>query len=267
MANLKFAGLAALQEMFTQNEARYAKKTELKTYSIEKMATAEEGYTASYKLVDGDGIQAGAIINIPKDFLVRSGSIISATADDNPVAGVHEGDLILDFVVNAADDSATSSHIYIPVNQLVDAYTGGNGIDVTNNEISVVVDATNANGLSVGANGLALGLASTTNAGALSAADYVKFTNAAEATITIGSPTGEGNVVTAINNVSGEIVPTLGITALQESDLSEISASEVAAIYTGSNSGGDPTLGGNEGGGNEGGGGENSNPSSDPQEP
>ena len=45
-----------------------------------------------------------------------------------------------------ADD--TASHVYLPVNELVDAYTGGNGITITpqNEEVSVKIDTANANG-------------------------------------------------------------------------------------------------------------------------
>lgn len=47
------------------------------------------------------------------------------------------------------------------------ALTAGNGIDITADAVSVKVDATNAHGLSVGADGVAMGLASATDFGAV----------------------------------------------------------------------------------------------------
>jgi hypothetical protein len=94
-----------------------------------------------------------------------------------PYSGAVVGDKYIDFVINAKDASETAEHIYLPVNDLVDVYTAGNGLSLSNGQFSVVVDSSNANGLSVGANGVAMALAvASTNgtggsAGAISAAD------------------------------------------------------------------------------------------------
>lgn len=94
-------------------------------------------------------------VNIPKDFLVKSGSVRTIGAgeatQDMPV-----GTKVLDFVVNTVEGDETATHIIIPVSDLVDVYTGGNGIAVSNaNVISAVVDSTNDEGyLTSGANGL-----------------------------------------------------------------------------------------------------------------
>ena len=64
--------------------------------------------------------------------------------------------------------------IYINVADLVDAYTAGNGITISaTNEVSAKVVA--ENGLSVGATGIAMGLATTAAAGAMSSADKGKL--------------------------------------------------------------------------------------------
>lgn len=60
----------------------------------------------------------------------------------------------------------------ISVDDLVDAYTGGNGIDIDgSNVVSVTIDSENANGLAVTSAGVKLPLATTSAAGAMSAAD------------------------------------------------------------------------------------------------
>lgn len=162
--SITYASLATLQKFQQEVDSRYAKKF---TLGLAKQQTAETGYAATYKLTL-DGTQIGDSINIPKDFLVKSATIEVCETADTPVAGLSVGDKYIDFVVNSIDADATASHIYLPVQDLVDIYTGGNGVNVSNsNEISVVVDSSNANGLSVGANGVALAtvVASTSGVG------------------------------------------------------------------------------------------------------
>lgn len=142
-------------------DARFMKKGEGANYTVKQQATAESGYFATYQLfsvVDGgDDVAVGAKINIPKDFLVKSASVETVSTADVPYSGAQVGDKYIDFVVNTVDASETAQHIYLPVNELVDVYTGGNGIAIdANNEITLTVDSNNANGLAVTANGLKL---------------------------------------------------------------------------------------------------------------
>jgi len=124
--------------------------------TVEKQGSAESGYAATYIVKQG-GSQVGVKINIPKDFLVKDASIETVATADSPYAGAAVGDKYIDFVINTTDASETAQHIYLPVNELVDAYTAGNGIDVSNaNVISAVVDNTSEAFLTVGANGLKL---------------------------------------------------------------------------------------------------------------
>lgn len=94
--------------------------------TVEKQATAETGYAATYIVKQG-GISVGAPINIPKDFLVKSGTVETCSAENSPVAGYKVGDKYLDFIVNTTDDSATAQHIYIKLTDLVDVYTAAPG--------------------------------------------------------------------------------------------------------------------------------------------
>jgi hypothetical protein len=125
-------------------------------YTIEKKQTAEEGYISSYVLKKNN-TQVGATINIPKDYLVKSGEVKTVTVADVPYEGAAVGDKYLDFVVNTVEGSGNTSHIYIPVSDLIEAYREGNGIQINqSNYISVKINSAHANGLGVGGDGLSL---------------------------------------------------------------------------------------------------------------
>lgn len=158
-------------------------------YSIVKLGTATDGYLVTYQL-QKDGAAVGVNIDIPKDYLVKSASIKTSTGDGDP-SGFPAGTKYIDFVINTHDTisgTGTESHIYLNVQDLVDAYTAGNGINISdNNEVSAKVVA--ANGLSVDANGIKMSLASGDAAGAMSSADFTKLsgidTGATANTITL----------------------------------------------------------------------------------
>lgn len=169
--------------------------------SVEKKATANTGYAASYT-VKANGVALSPDIDIPKDFLVKSATMETCTTADVPIAGLVPGDPYLDFVVNTVDSSETAQHIYINVKGLVDIYTEGNGIDITGNVVSVNVDATNANGLSATSNGLAMALATDSVTGAMSATDHAQFT--ADSTKLAGI-SAQANKTTVTTEGSGAI--------------------------------------------------------------
>ena len=155
---LKDLGLRVAQELEKTNQK--IEDIEIPEYSLVKQGTAESGYLSTYYLTK-DGAQVGEKINIPKDFLVNSADILEVDTADQPYAGAQVGDLYIDFVINSKDRRRHQpSHVYLPVNELVDAYTGGNGIDISaSNVVSVKIDSANANGLEVGAAGLKLNAA------------------------------------------------------------------------------------------------------------
>ena len=107
-------------------------KTE-STVTVEKKQTAEEGFAATY-IIKQNEKQAGSSINIPKDFLVKSGTVKTVSTINQPVNGYKVGQKYLDFVVNTASNDGQESHIYILVEDLVDVYTGSTG-----DQIAVVV--------------------------------------------------------------------------------------------------------------------------------
>lgn len=144
-------------------------------YNLEKQETAESGYLSTYYLTK-DGEAVGAKINIPKDFLVKDADIKTVDTADQPYEGAAVGDKYIDFTVNSVEGDAQESHIYLAVNELVDVYTAGDGIDISDaNAVSVKVDSDNANGLEVTSAGVKLNLATATTAGAMSAEDKDKL--------------------------------------------------------------------------------------------
>lgn len=181
----KLTKLGHLKELANKIKSDYATKAELQAiqipeYSVAKQATAEAGFLSTYYLTK-DGAQVGEKINIPKDFLVNSADIKTVETADTPYEGAQVGDLYIDFVINSKSADDTASHVYLPVNELVDAYTGGNGIEVSaQNLISAKIDTANANGLGMTAAGFKLDVATASTAGAMSAADKAKLDGIAE---------------------------------------------------------------------------------------
>lgn len=158
-------------------------------YSMVKLAQARDGYLASYQMTK-DGTNIGEVINIPKDYLVKSAEVKTSTGTGDP-SGFPAGTKYIDFTVNTYDTetgTGTESHIYLDVQSLVDVYTEGNGITISEaNVISVKVKE--ANGLSLTSNGVTMAAAAASNAGAMSAAHYTKLegiaTGATKNTITL----------------------------------------------------------------------------------
>lgn len=104
--------------------------------TVEKLATATTGYIASY-VVKQNGAQVGATIDIPKDYLVKSAELKTASAEikSGDTTVVAAGHKYIDFVVNTVEGTGNETHIYLDVDTLVDVYTG-----VTGSEVAVTVD-------------------------------------------------------------------------------------------------------------------------------
>lgn len=164
-----------------------------RTVDVVKKATANAGYIASYQ-VTVDGTVVGADINIPKDYLVKSADIKVVAAADDPYAGAVVGDKYIDFVVNTVGGDGNESHIYLSVQDLVDEYTAGDGIEISATNIIAIKLGTNANGLKVGTAGLELDEATTTASGAMSATDKTKLNGVAEGATKVEASDTNGNV-------------------------------------------------------------------------
>ena len=115
-------------------------QVDAKVVTVEK-TTTESGYAATYVVKQG-GTAVGSKINIPKDFLVKSASLKTCTTANTPLSGLAVNDPYLDFVINTVGNDGTDSHIYINVKDLVDTYTAGTGLTLSNGQFSLT-DASN----------------------------------------------------------------------------------------------------------------------------
>lgn len=102
--------------------------------------TASAGAFKTYQLTQGTTIKG--TIDIPKDFLVKSGSVktVSATpttAETN--AQLSAGQKYISLIINTKDDiTGQGDELIIPAGNLVDIYQGtANQINVANNTISI----------------------------------------------------------------------------------------------------------------------------------
>ena len=224
-SELKLKKVAKLAKKYTDLVVNGA---ELKKY---EKAEANSGYLKTIILSSAANATAAAAdpkrieIDIPKDFLVKSGSKLLTVEDgtgtlDGKLAVVKENGtavtpyeapatitsagLWIDLIINTKSDGSgsaeTDTHVSIPVNELIDTYTGGNGVDITNRVVSldldangglqltgstdgskqlaIKIDSTNANGLAMTSDGLKLNTATSSAAGAMSAADKVNVDQA-----------------------------------------------------------------------------------------
>lgn len=138
-------------------------------YALEKQATAEEGYVSSYKLkktVGEEVTYVGDAINIGKDMVLEGATLETVVEADVPYVGAVVGDPYIDMAFN----DANASHIYVPVKDLVDAYTAGNGIEIVDNAISVKI-AAESHGLVAVDGALSINLATAESDGAMSKED------------------------------------------------------------------------------------------------
>lgn len=163
------------------------------TVDVVKKTTANDGYIATYQ-VTVDGTVVGADINIPKDYLVKSAEIKVVDTADDPYTGAAVGDKYIDFVVNTVGGDGNESHIYLSVQDLVDEYTPGDGIDISATNVISIKLGTNTNGLKVSAAGLELDEATTTVAGAMSATDKTKLDGVADGATKVEASDTNGNV-------------------------------------------------------------------------
>ena len=102
-----------------------------KSVTVNKLNTATNGYLATYEIKQGGALLGK--IEIPKDFLIKSGTVntVGATGAQTAAAlgaGYSNGDKYIDFVINTKDNDGTDEHIYINVKDLVEdtTYTADN---------------------------------------------------------------------------------------------------------------------------------------------
>lgn len=92
-------------------------------YTIEKLATAAEGASASYALKK-DNVQVGVSIDIPKDMVVSGGEVKTYVAGELPEGVSKPGTYIVLVLANATNDK-----LYINVGDLIEYVKGGTAAD------------------------------------------------------------------------------------------------------------------------------------------
>lgn len=104
-------------------------------YSIKKLETATSGMAASYQLTK-DGTGVGAVIDIPKDLVVKSGSVQTFTDETAPTIDgkkLSAGTYIV-LVLNDKDETK----LYIKADDLIEYVTSGSG---ENDSVQIAVSA------------------------------------------------------------------------------------------------------------------------------
>lgn len=154
--------------------------------------TTTEGYSKTYTFTQG-GIEIGKI-DIPKDLVVKSGSVVKGNWNDGVFTeNVSGSGTALKLVIANKEETP----IYINTLDLVKDHTGGNGIAISDtNEISVKKASDSEPFLTVGADGVKLsGVQAAISAAAASA--KTKVEKASDAThITLASSTAADGSVT-----------------------------------------------------------------------
>ncbi len=90
-------------------------------YSIKKLDAANDGMSASYQLTK-NGTGVGTVIDIPKDMVVKSGTVETYKAGSLPTGVDTAGTYIVLVLANDAEDK-----LYINVDGLIEYVTGGSG--------------------------------------------------------------------------------------------------------------------------------------------
>lgn len=122
------------------------------TISLNVAGTPTSDYLKTYILSQGTN-EIGRI-DIPKDLVVESGSLVHGTWTDDTFTEDPEGpDTALKLII-----ANQKEPVYINTKDLVDYYTAGNGINIdnTHNTIALKLDASGEPFLTVGVNGLKL---------------------------------------------------------------------------------------------------------------
>lgn len=115
-------------------------KIEVPEYTLETVSNSDSAYASQYQLKK-DGVAVGATINIPKDqFLQNAEFVASLSVEDAATYGLESGNPYLKFTWQLDTDSTLEGDqkiTFVPVSDLVDTYTAGEYITITNNVIDV----------------------------------------------------------------------------------------------------------------------------------
>lgn len=107
---------------------------EVPEYTLESVSNNDSLYASQYQLKK-DGVAVGATINIPKDQFLKDASF-HATAEDGVSVEAPYLKFVWDLDINE-DLEGIQNVTYVPVKDLVDTYTAGEYITISEGEIAV----------------------------------------------------------------------------------------------------------------------------------
>lgn len=120
--------------------AHVESKIETAKLTIDDKSTTD-GALKSYKFMQGT-TEVGTI-DIPKDLVVKSGTVIVATEEDVEIdSSVEVGETYIKLIVNATSEEVGGDTLYIAAKSLVDSYTSGDkyiSVDNSANTIALNV--------------------------------------------------------------------------------------------------------------------------------
>ena len=179
-------------------------KTDEKTYTIAEITSGlASNVRKAYKLIDEDGAQSGATIEIYKDSSLQSVELVNEDPTQQPAK---QGQFLKFTYVT---DSGTTDVVYLDVSAFLVEAEFKNGLQVINGEVSIKLD-TNGDDtgdgkfLTVGANGLKLDGVSDAIAAAIDALDVTDTAVAGQYVATVSENDGVVSVTRA--NVSDAVL-------------------------------------------------------------
>ena len=199
-----------------------------------EVASDSGQYLKKY-VVKQNGVQVGVTIDIPKDMVVQSGSIVTGTwsggtfTPDSTQPGTGP-DKALKLVV--ANQTAP---IYINVADLVDAYTAGTGISISAaNAISIVPATADAlGGVKIGAN-ITVAADGTIS---ISSTNIVQALGAQQAHKVFAGPASGSNANPTFRNLVANDIPALAYAKTTSNVNPALTSSNGVCVWTISNIG------------------------------
>ena len=232
--NIASASLLGTTSDTKDNETafgRIAKEVAAREDAIDALSTSStvtlesvdetEGFLKVYTIKQGD--RKVGTINIPKDLVVTSGSVVKGTWDGNTFtedvsgSGTSTGTALKLVIANQTNP------VYINTLDLVKDHTGGNGISISDtNAISVQIAEGSENFLTVDADGVKLsGVQAAIDAAAASAKTKVEKTDGgSHVTLTSTTSTTDSSVTYTISesDIASEAALTAEVNDRQSAD-------------------------------------------------
>lgn len=216
------------------------------TVTVGATATPTAGMLKTYD-IQQCGKSIGKI-DIPKDFLVKSGSVKTATTANKPVDGLKVGDPYIELILNTKDTAAGSEAneaIYIPVSSLVEYVTSGSTdndqvivvVDPTTHKVTATIGAEKITATELAPNSVTTAKIKDKNVTKAKLADDVVTSlgkaDSAVQSVSLAPGSENGTLELSVNDAGGGDVKVTGLdTAAYRAALDAIDSSDAAGIIT-----------------------------------